>query len=519
MLRNGDNDRRGLPSPAGIQPAHSPAREEGLIEQWLAILRRRRWVVLQALVIVPAAALVFSLLQEDKYTATASLLFRSASTETLPQGGTPGFVDPTREAATNDQLVSLPAVAQETAKLLRGRATAGDVAGSVTVDAGGEADIARITATTTSPRLSADMANAYGEAYIAFRRKRDQARLKHAIGVLERNLAALSAIEQAGPAGQAVQANLAQLKAAVGLQTGNADLVQRASAPSTPSSPKVKRNTLLGLILGGILGFLLAALLERLDRTVRSAEEIEELYGLPILARIPKSRALASQGTDQERPLDAATSHAFRALRANLHNFNAGRELRSVLVIGREPGGGKSTIARHLALTMAEVRDRVVLVEADLQKDRNGSEAGLSSVLTGAPLKHALTSVPLANESPPGRQLTVIPAGRAPANASELVGSEDMRSLLRLLEVRFDLVIVDSPPLAIASDALALVHAVSGVIVVCAIGQSTREGVRELRKQLMLVGCDALGIVANFATPSLDDYGYYYSRLRAVAHS
>jgi Mrp family chromosome partitioning ATPase len=147
------------------------------------------------------------------------------------------------------------------------------------------------------------------------------------------------------------------------------------------------------------------------------------------------------------------------------------------------------------------------------------SEEGLSSVLAGAPLEHALTSVPLAIESPRGRELTVLPAGHSPSDASELVASEDMRSLMRELEVRFDLVIIDSPPLAVSSDALALVPAVSGVVVVCGVGRSTREGVRELRKQMTLVGAEPLGIVANFATPRLDDYHHRYSRLRAVVHS
>ena len=184
-----------------------PARGDGLIEQWLGVLRRRKWLILQALVIVPAAALILSLSQSKEYRATASLLFTTSTASAPIQGSDPGVVDPSRQAATNDQLVGLPAIAQETATRLHGSISASDIAGSVSVEPGGESDIARITATTSSPSLSAKMADAYGEAFIAFRRKSNQLRLQRAIRVLEHNLAALSPAERAGSGGQAIRSN------------------------------------------------------------------------------------------------------------------------------------------------------------------------------------------------------------------------------------------------------------------------------------------------------------------------
>jgi Mrp family chromosome partitioning ATPase len=93
-----------------------------------------------------------------------------------------------------------------------------------------------------------------------------------------------------------------------------------------------------------------------------------------------------------------------------------------------------------------------------------------------------------------------------------------MRAVVHELEDRFDLVIIDSPPLAVASDALALVPSVSGVLIVCAVGRTRPEGVRELSYQLSLVGAHVLGIVANFAAPKVDDYHYRQSRLRSLVH-
>jgi polysaccharide biosynthesis transport protein len=143
---------------------------------------------------------------------------------------------------------------------------------------------------------------------------------------------------------------------------------------------------------------------------------------------------------------------------------------------------------------------------------------GLSSVLSGAPLEHALRNVPPSGGVGRRRTLTVLPAGGSPTNASDLIASDEMTAVLCELEERFEVVIVDSPPLGVAADALSLASAVSGVLVVCGVGRTTRDGMRELRHQLMLAGIDPLGVVANFATPVADDYRYRRSRLHTVVH-
>jgi capsular exopolysaccharide synthesis family protein len=521
------NDGRPAPaSSAATRRESLVVGEDGMLEQWLRVLSRRKLVILQAVIVVPAVALALSLAKDKEYTATASLLFRGAPAATTGAGDSTGVVDPARQAATNSELVSLPAVARRAAERLGRGVTAGQVSSSVSIDSGGDADIAKISAVTRSPRLSAAMANAYGEAYIAFRRTADRDQVQNAIALVNGKLAMLTPEQRGGPAGRALEHQRERLNLAQALQTGNAELVQPASVPSSPSSPKVKRNVALGLVLGAILGFLLAALLERTDRRVKTLEEVEKLFGLPILARIPRSRARAAGQARDQLLLDASEREAFRALRANLRYFNISRELRSVLVTSHEPGEGKSTVARQLALTMAEVGDSVVLVEADLHNGASdsfpfSSEQGLSSVLVGLPLERAFTSVPLVAGpgGDEGPQLTVLPAGPPAPNPSELLESERMSALLVELEESFDVVVVDSPALGIASDALPLVPAVSGVLIVCGLGRSTRDGARELRKQLTLVGGYSLGVVANFVTSKSGGYHKYYRRSRAVART
>lgn len=485
---------------------------EGVLEQLLRIVRRRKLVVLQALVAVPLLALLFSLSQENQYTASATLLFRQA-----PSGVTEGedVIDPTREAATNGQLVGLPVVASKAAESLDGVSGA-EVLDSVEVEPSSEADTAKISATTGDAELSAEMANAYGNAYIDFRRQADRSQVQDAIDVAESSLENLTPAEQEGKAGAALNEQLDRLKLNQALQTGGAELVQPATPPSDRSSPQPLRNVLLGLILGALLGLGLAALLDRIDRRVRTIDELEDLYGLPILARIPRSQRLTRKQAEAIGP-QTPEGEAFRVLRTNLRYFNIDRDMRSILITSPEAGDGKSTVARTLATTMAEMGDDVVLVEGDLRKggdllDVTGSPAsGLSNVLTGTPYEKVLMKVDV--PSPGGlqtRALTVLPSGPVPPNPSELLESAQMRDLLIKLQEQFQVVVLDSPALQAVSDALALVSEVSTVVVVGGLGRTTRDAGRELSKQFSLLSKKPIGVIANFTEPERGKYSHYY---------
>lgn len=485
---------------------------EGVLEQLLRVVRRRKWIVLQAVVVVPLLALVFSLTQEDEYTATATLLFRQA-----PIGIAEGesVEDPTRVAATNGQLVGLPIVAEKAAEALEG-VSGGEVLESVSVEPSSEADTAKISATTGNPELSAAMANAYGQAYISFRRGADRGQVQDAIDVAEASLAGLSPAEQEGKEGAALNEQLDRLKLAQALQTGGAELVQPADPPSSRSSPKPLRNVMLGLVLGALLGLGLAALLSRIDRRVRTVDELEGLYGIPILARIPRSQRLSRRRSNEAIGPQTQEGEAFRVLRTNLRYFNVDEQLRSILVTSPETGDGKSTVARTLAMTMAEMGDEVILVEGDLRKGgelrgvTGGPASGLSNVLAGTPYEKVLIEVDVPGGGAQSRSLTVLPSGPVPPNPSELLDSAQMRRLLTQLQENFRIVVIDSPALGAVSDALSLLGEVSAVVVVGGLGKTTRDAGRELSKQFSLLGKKPIGVIANFTEPERGKYSHYY---------
>lgn len=488
--------------------------EEGVLEQALVILRRRKWIVLQAVIIVPVIAFLFTLTQSKEYTATATLLFRQ------PQAAleeTTGVVDPTREAATNSELAALPVIAEEAAKRLGGGITGGEIYGQVSVTPSSEGETAAISVTDESPDQAARVANAYAQAYIAFRRKSDRGQVQEAIDLAEESLAGLNEEQRSSTQGESLERQLDQLKLKQALQTGGAELVQEATPPSSPSSPHPQRNVLLGIVLGLLLGFGLALVLERIDRRVRSREELESLYGVPVLARIPKSRRIAG-GPEKGFGTRSKEGEAFRVLRTNLRFFNIDdTDRRTVLVVSPEEGDGKSTVARGLATTMAEMGDDVVLVEADLRKggdlrEVSGKPAfGLSNVLGGQELERALVTISTPVPSlDAARSLSILPSGPVPPNPSELLESRRMREVLEELHEKFSNVVIDTPAVAAVSDALALVPMVDDVVVVGGLGRTTRDAAGELRKEFALLGKAPIGIVVNFSESESARYSHYY---------
>ena len=308
----------------------------------------------------------------------------------------------------------------------------------------------------------------------------------------------------------------------------SASTVLAAPTASARDSQPVVQYGLIGLAAAVLLVLLVAPLARGLDRRIKDVAELEEIYGLPGAGPHP-AQPLARQARPPARAEAAKNTlgfseeaEAFRTLRTNLRYFNVDAPVRSILVASPLPGDGKSTVARHLAITMASMGDSVCLVNADLRKQDPGvlpTPDGLSLVLAGFELDTALTEVPIAYDplSEESRVLVELPSGPLPPNPAELLESDRMQWLVRQLERRFDFVIIDSPALVTVCDALSLVPRVSGVLAVGGFGQTTRQAAVELRKQLELLGGRSLGVVANFSNQGRRYYGYYEKEQQAKA--
>ncbi len=318
-----------------------------------------------------------------------------------------------------------------------------------------------------------------------------------------------------------------------GTRESNVRIVDRALAPGGPSSPNLKKDLSSGLLFGLVFGAGLVLLLEYLDRTVKTADQVERLLGLPTLAVIPDINDTGSgyggyrgyggygygiglgKGKGSRRWLEKkknesatrielvphegprlAVSEAYRSLRTALMLASA-RELKVVAVTSAVASEGKSATATNLAVVMAQLGRRVLIIDADLRKPRLhevfqiSNRAGLVTYLTGgADFDSILGRVPVP-------QLQVIPSGPIPPNPSELLSSDRMRELIRLARGRFDFVVIDTPPLLPVTDATLVGDQVDGVVICLRAGKVTREEARACLDRLKRAGVKVLGVVLN----------------------
>ncbi len=501
------------------------------IEQVLGVMRRRAPWILFCFVLVTGAAFGVSKHQTKKYTATASLVFNNNQLSQQVAGLQ--AVSSNNQAAlqsTNVKLVQLGDMAAKTASLLGQGLTAEKVAENLSVSAQGESNIVDVSATATSPTLAADIVNTYTSQFVKVQQNSNHAYYASALALVSKQLAAMSPKQRLSPAGLALAGRAQSLGVLAELRNGNVEVAQTATIPTTPSSPKVLRNTILGGVLGLILGFGIAFLLERFDRRIREPKDLEAIYRLPLLGVVPESKALSrapQRDGDAPAALPPGEAEAFHLIRAHLRYFNVDRKLRALMVASAAPGDGKTTIARHLASAAARMGSRVLLIEVDLRRPTLAQQLdvspgpGLSDVLIGAfPLSEATQSIALnvpSTDGSPARSFDVLVAGAVlPPNPGELIESHTMQALLDQAKAMYDLVVIDTPPLTAVSDAFPLLSKVDGVIIVGRVGRNRRDIAERLHETLTGAGAPLLGVVANGVKVSgSGSYGYAYDYVQA----
>ncbi|MDQ1124473.1 polysaccharide biosynthesis tyrosine autokinase [Microbacterium trichothecenolyticum] len=296
--------------------------------------------------------------------------------------------------------------------------------------------------------------------------------------------------------------------------------VRDAQPSTTPSSPNVTVNLVLGTIFGLAAGAVTAVVRTRLDNRVRNPREAEQITGAPGMGSI------AYDAKAKDRPLIvhadplSPRAESFRALRTNLQFLDMGGRS-SFVVTSSMPSEGKSTTTINLAVALADAGKRVALIDTDLRKPKVAEYlsieggAGLTDVLIG---RASLDDVMLPWG---GRTLWVLPAGKIPPNPSELLGSDQMNSLLSSLEREFDVVLCDAPPLLPVTDAAILSRATSGALMVVSAGRTTRHQLTLATAALNTVGSKLAGFVMTMVPTRGPDayyagYGYGYGYRETV---
>lgn len=298
----------------------------------------------------------------------------------------------------------------------------------------------------------------------------------------------------------------------------------RAVEPGSPIGPLRNRNILLALLFSFAAGIGLAFLLDYLDDSIKTSDDVGRHLGLPTLALIPhhgqSGRRLAlGAGRASAPPMSAlvsledtrsATAEAYRHLRTSLLFSSAGKPPQTILVTSSQPSEGKTTTAINTAITLAQSGAEVVIVDCDLRRPRLHSHfnfsnnSGLTNFLSGDRNPEALL------KTYPGLEnLKIITSGPLPPNPAELLGSNEMKSLLQFLKGNFQHVVIDSPPAISFTDAAILATLVDGVVLVAMAGKSSVQLMRKFKQRLSNIGARIYGIVLNGITSDSVEYGYY----------
>lgn len=501
------------------------------------------WWIILTTIIVAGAALGYSLYQTKAYTSTATLQVQPQSAAGGKSAVAPTQVESDVEVAGG---IGVKTLVQKDLHL--------PTPPKITSTSTGTNDLFGISATAATPALAALEATTASNEFVNYEKQlvqtADQQQIlatQHEVTITQieiKNLnAKIAAIEAKGTPAAPVtaqnnvvfaedQAELSQLNNTnsqlgtqivdleVGARTANGDVLQinPGNKSSTPSSPKTERNVGLGLIVGLILGLILAFVIEAFDDSIRSKEDIERVYpNLPNLGVIPIvdtwKVASAPYLVSVRDPLSHATE-AYRSLRTAVEFARMNRSVRSIVVTSSMDFEGKTATVANLAVTFAKAGQRTLVVSADLRRPRMANffaasdEVGLASIALGiASFDEAVTP----SEEVPG--LYYLGTGPLPAEPAEFLSSRKVEDIFHALRERFDVILIDTPPAVLVTDALIMSRYVDSVILVVAQGRTRRKSLARVRELCAQVDAPVIGTILNgVATKGADSEAYGYGR-------
>ena len=542
-------------------PPNDDLHEIESLRDHLAVLRRRKLALLFCLLAGPAIALAISLSLSPRYEASAEVLLNRQNVATSLTGGgndSAAYNQAARIAQTQANLARVPTVAKRTldAVGLQDRSVR-DFLDSSSVDPERNADLLTFTVRDGDAALARRLANEYARQFSIYRRELDTASLRQARREVEARITELrqdgvglpvpAGSQGASPASELPQADVQtiktrlyasllakaqQLRTTEALQRSNALVVQSAT-DADRVRPQPIRDGLIGLGLGLLLGIAFAFVREGVDTRVRSAEEIRERLGVPLLARLKEPTRRYRKGnklvTVEDPNGDGA--EAFRVLRTNLDFVNLAHGARTIMVSSAVGSEGTSTTAANLAVALARSGRRTILVDLNVKRPQlhrffpSRPGPGVSDVVLGyGQLKNALMPVSVVSESANGSNgergggLAVVSAGRAEPEDGELIGSRSIAQLLEDLRERCDVVVIDAPPLLQGGGGLALSAGVDGLILVTRLKVLRRPMLRELARVLEACPTAKLGFVLTGAE-SDDTYPLAFSERKNGFHA
>lgn len=500
----------------------SIAAEQSDLRGFLALLRRQRVLILACAVATALATLVSSVMAQEKFAASARLLY----TDPGVAAGSIGGGEPERAVDTFVRLATTDNILQPLAGRL-GITSTDDIRRATSVTGTPTSNIITVRATAPTAQAAARLANGVARSLISWREANRTRQLEARITFLREQIRGFGGktSESEIAAASDLRTQLVESQAQLEVPNPELTLVGRATPPDTAFSPRTLRNVLLGLIAGLVLGLCAGALRDRLDRRLRTPDEIEGIYPWPTLGIVPTVDALGEQRTGlvdfaEMSPL----ADAYRNIRTNLTLVGLDQPDRKVIVVSSAmPGEGKSAAVANLASALAASGKRVMAISADLHAPalheylapKTHSRPGLIEVLAReSQPDDAVTRIPTrATRAAKGGAVFMIGNARVFSDPAVLLESAAMAALLKWARERYDVVLIDAPPLLYTAEASLLGRSADSLILIGRVNHLTRHEAARVVRLLETMQIRPLGVIVTGVRETEVEYGYGYRKL------
>ncbi len=508
------------------------------IRRYFALARKWAWLIFAGALIAGVSAYLVNIRMEPVYRASARLLIDEA-----PESGGNEYAQALFEerlASTYVELIGLRPVLEETAARLELPFSADTLSGRLSISAPSQAQIIVIDVEDTDANRAALIANTVGDVFMDLNNERENSRFAESIASYQAQLTSLQEEirgvetqifamgEPQSPEGLAQLSLLetsrreAQLRyteafnSLEGLRveqaraSNNLIPVEPALAPDSPIRPQTVSNTILAAAIGAIIAVGIATVVEFMDDTVRTPDQVQQVADISTLGAVTHIRANDLPGRLITFNLPRSPiSEAFRVIRTNLGFAAIDEELKTLVITSSSPGEGKSTISANLGVVMAQTGKQVLIVDADLRRPTQHQVFGL-------PNNRGLTTALLDNsvaitehlQLTKVANLRVLTSGPIPPNPSELLNSQRMGNIIEVLREEADLIIFDTPPALTVADAIILAPQVNGCVLIVDAGRTRQHSVGQAAERLRNSGANILGAVINQL--KVGSSGYYY---------
>lgn len=512
--------------------------DEGLdLQLYFSLFLQWAWLILLSALVAGATSYFFSIRTTPSYQSSTTVLVNEAPATKATDYSS--VMMSQQLTSTYAHMMSQDPILSQVADQVGITNPLKDIKEWITVTPVRDTQLIQVTVETTDPTLSANIANAVATVFAAQiqniqtqRFAKSKANLETQLIDTEKQITTYTTqSEQAKTTEEKdrfdakvtqysqIYANLIQSYEQVRLSeaqtTSSVVQVEPATANLVPVKPQVMRNTLLAAVVGLLLAAGLIVVIETLDDTIKTPEDITRRFKQPVLGvinhQIPDKNAPITL-TDPRSP----TTEAYRGLRTNVSYSSVDHPLRTLLVTSAEPGEGKTTTVSNLGVVMAQNGKQVIIADCDLRHPRVHTYFGLANREGMSTLFTQPDADTLHNTCQPTKveRLSVITTGSLPPNPSELMGSKKMQTILGTMLQSADVVLIDTPPTLAVTDAVALSHSIDGVLLVVRPGKTRISALKQTLEQLHQVNARVLGVVLNDVITRGKYYGYHYKYYR-----